>query len=227
MLVAQTERILSGNTPMLLFSTINNIQLRFPTPVLVVDWPGAVRHNRALLQLIEQKQAASQSVSLSNQGGWQSTDDIFEWGGEAVAGLSNWIRRCIYSIHYTYHQDEFTAFLEANGGELTRKLVGWANVNYRGHWNSMHNHPNCHWSGCYYVQVPPGSGNIALFDPRGCVNMNDTGVGVLDLFRQAPQQIEAREGMMIVFPSWLQHHVTDHNADQPRISIAFNWRFLL
>lgn len=211
---------------MLLFSTINNIQLRFPTPVLLMDWPDAARHKAELLQQISRKQAQASSVSLSNRGGWQSPDDIFDWGGEAIKELSVWIARCIYSIHYTYHQEAFPQYLRQCGGKLDRKLVGWANVNQRGDWNSTHNHPNCHWSGCYYLQVPPGSGTIALNDPRACINMNDTGVEVLDLFRQVPQAIEPREGMTIIFPSWMQHHVTEHNADIARISIAFNWRFL-
>jgi len=210
---------------MLLFSTINNIQLRFPTPILVMDWPDAARHNAALLQQIANKQAETDSVNLSNRGGWQSRDDLFDWGGEAISSLSTWIARCIYSIHYTYNQEEFPRLLERCGGRLERRLVGWANVNRRGDWNSMHNHANCHWSGCYYLQVPQGSGNIELFDPRGNINMNDTGVEVLDIFRQVPQPIAANEGMTVIFPSWMQHHVTEHRSDQPRISIAFNWRF--
>jgi hypothetical protein len=39
----------------------------------------------------------------------------------------------------------------------------------------------------------------------------------------SPQIIlDAREGTMIVFPSWLPHKVPRNNSDRNRVSISFN-----
>jgi len=211
---------------MLEYATINEIQLRFPTPVLVKTWPRAATYNTELKRLIQEKRQKDSGVTLSNRGGWQSRDDFFEWEGEAVDRLSRWVGRCINQIYLTYHREAFAQMLEKAQGQLPRKLAGWANVNGRGQWNSPHNHPNCHWSGCYYVQVPEGAGRIAFLDPRFGVNMQDTGNNLIDLFQQCPQEVAPGDGVTVIFPSWLQHYVTEHGGNEDRISIAFNWRFL-
>ena len=218
---------MASNEGGLLFSTINDIQLRFSTPVLVKSWKEASIHGPVLKRLIKERQNQIEGVGLSNRGGWQSRDDLFSWGGESITALYGWIERCIYQIHYTYRQEAFMQLLNKNGGRLGHRLLGWANVNKKGDWNSTHNHPNCHWSGCYYVQVPQPSGRIALLDPRPNINMLSTGNDMIDLFQQAPQEVDVTEGLIIIFPSWMQHMVTAHANQQERISIAFNWRFVL
>jgi uncharacterized protein (TIGR02466 family) len=84
-----------------------------------------------------------------------------------------------------------------------------------------------HWSGVYYVQAPPGSGQFAILDPRPNINMMDTGNVLLDLFRQDPRHIAPKEGLTVIFPSWLQHEAGTHELEQERISIAFNIRFIV
>lgn len=211
---------------MLLFSTINDIQLRFATPILRKTWPGASRHNSALKELIIHKSQESGSVAFSNRGGWQSRDDLMTWGGECISALNKWIHACVYQIHYTFNPDTFSQYLAAQGGQLKTRVTAWANINRKGDWNSLHNHPACHWSGVYYVQAPKGSGQIALFDPRPNINMLNTGREALDIFVQAPQTIEPEEGLILIFPSWLQHQVQTHEQEIERISIAFNLRFV-
>lgn len=212
---------------MLLFSTINDVQLHFATPVLPRAWPEAARYHPQLKQLILEQRRNVAGVGVSNRGGWQSRDDLFVWGGEGGRALAQWIQSCVLHIHNTFHPERFQEFLNAPDTRLQMQLVAWANVNGKGDWNSTHNHPNCHWSGVHYVQVPPGSGQIAFLDPRPCINMLDTGNELLDLFRQIPRTIEPKEGMTVIFPSWMQHQVTAHGSEEERISIAFNLRFIV
>lgn len=211
---------------MLLFNTINDVQLHFATPVLCKMWPDAARYHPSLKQLILEKRQSDAGVTFSNRGGWQSRDDLFVWGGEASRALAQWVQSCVLHIHHTYYPQQFQEFLNRPDTGLQMRLVAWANVNGKGDWNSLHNHPNCHWSGVHYVQVPRGSGQFAFVDPRPAINMLDTGRETLDLFRQIPHTIEPKEGMTVMFPSWLQHQVTAHEAEEERVSIAFNVRFL-
>ena len=211
---------------MLLFNTINDVQLHFATPVLCRMWPDAERYNPQLKQLILEKRRVATGITLSNRGGWQSRDDLLAWSGESGGALAQWAQACVLHILNTYQPERLQAFLNHLDTQLQTRIVAWANINGKGDWNSTHNHPNCHWSGVHYVQVPQNSGQIAFFDPRPGINMLDTSNEFLDLFRQIPRTVEPKEGMTVIFPSWLQHQVTTHEADEERISIAFNLRFI-
>ncbi len=211
---------------MLLFNTINDVQLHFATPVLHKIWPAAAEHNAKLKELIVQKSKAVDSRAISNRGGWQSKDDFLEWGGESIAALSQWIQTCVLHIYQTYHRERFMEYLQTPGVAIKMRAKGWANINKKGDWNAAHNHYGSNWSGVYYVQAPPKSGQLALLDPRPNIDMMDTGIEVLDMFRQIPRTIDPQEGLTVIFPSWLQHQVSTHEADLERISIAFNIKFV-
>jgi uncharacterized protein (TIGR02466 family) len=108
----------------------------------------------------------------------------------------------------------------------------WANVNRQHHSNEFHTHPGAYWSGTYYVddggiaQNPELGGQFEIQDPRGvapvmyapslCFNQpNGPALGASEL-------LSPRAGMMVLFPSWLQHQVRPYKGEATRISIAFN-----
>ena len=86
----------------------------------------------------------------------------------------------------------------------------------------MHNHPNWVWSGVYYVtsgEPDPGvpeNGKLELLDPRTVVT------SVKGLISRERPLIEPKPGMMVVFPSYLNHQVHPFIGKGERISIAFN-----
>lgn len=211
---------------MFLFNNINDIQLHFATPVLCKVWPAASEHNASLKEQIFEKSKAAAGRIISNRGGWQSNDDFLEWGGENITALSKWMQSCIVNIYQTYHQERFMEYLSTPGVELKMRAKAWANINRKGDWNAPHNHFGSHWSGVYYVQAPPNSGELALLDPRPNIDMMDTGIEILDMFRNVPRPVKPQDGLTVIFPSWLHHQVSTHQADQERISIAFNIRFI-
>lgn len=101
-----------------------------------------------------------------------------------------------------------------------RKLTAWANIHDEGGFNTQHNHPGCLLSGCFYLSVPEGSGQLVLIDPRPAVNisvLDGTGPNCRRVHRVNPE-----EGLLIVFPNWLEHSVEPHENELPRISIAMN-----
>jgi len=208
---------------MFLHSSLKDIQLHFATPILQRPWPEAAHHNPTLNQLIMERMGASPSVSISNEGGWQSSDDLLRWDHPSISELSQWFLDCIVDIHDTYHDGQFRAMLRT--ASLSFVCTAWANVNRKGHWNNLHNHAGSHWSGVYYVQVPENCGEISFLDPRLSINMLATGHEFLDLFASDQHAITPQAGMTVIFPSWLHHLVKASHSDEPRISIAFNMRF--
>ena len=103
-------------------------------------------------------------------------------------------------------------------------LDAWVNVNRSGDFNSVHLHPGSTWSGTYYVDtgdpVDPDSGTpLHLVDP--CLARSTT---FLPSVVPESIYIHPKPGLMVLFPSYVQHMVFPHNGNSARISIAFNLR---
>ncbi len=196
----------------------------FPTPVMVFDVPDGDRLNGLLGPLILARETAQASVDHSNLGGWQSTDDFQNWGGDAGAKFLG---------HAIALANRLTTDHAGKPAEIEWRINSWANVNREGHANEFHTHPGCFWSGCYYVDDGGTAadrslgGEFEIKDPRGvapamyaphlCYNLP----GCQSL--GASELIFPRAGAMLLFPSWLSHAVRPYRGGGTRISVAFNF----
>jgi len=98
----------------------------------------------------------------------------------------------------------------------------WANVSWGNHFHRLHAHPNNFLSGVYYAQIPPGAGSIAFRDPRPQTQILAPAVSELTPVNRVHYPIQAEEGKLLLFPSWLEHVVQANNCNSERISFAFN-----
>ena len=101
----------------------------------------------------------------------------------------------------------------------------WANINPKGAYNAPHIHPNSLFSGVYYVKAPNECGKLSCIDPRPGANitmpMRKKGTPPKALWRET--FFDAKEGRIIMFPSWLWHSVEANQSDDIRISVSFNF----
>ena len=82
----------------------------------------------------------------------------------------------------------------------------WFNIASPGESTGVHNHKDeSTVSGVYYLQVPPDSSDL-YFRPMDAIEFS----------------IKAVVGRMILFPSHLDHYVSENRSNEPRISLAFN-----
>ena len=101
----------------------------------------------------------------------------------------------------------------------------WINVMKPGAIHAPHIHPHSVISGTYYVTAPPKSGAIRFEDPR------------LGLLMAAPPKkktarpencsfvdVTPKNGMLLLWESWLRHGVEPNSARGQRISVSFNYR---
>lgn len=201
----------------------------FPTPLVIYPVPEAATLCPALEQAIAARMASTSTVSKSNRHGWQSTDDIFAWTGDAGEALKQTALALIDTITRIFIPGSFD--LHPYNGEW--KINGWANVNRKGASNAPHTHPGCFWSAVYYVNdggVSDGAalgGLLQLTDPRGpaplmyaptmriglrgCVSAGGT------------EAYSPKSGDLVLFPSWLVHSVSEYTGERDRISIAMNF----
>jgi len=144
---------------------------------------------------------------------------------------SNW--QTPHDLHTRPAFAEFTELVEIAGRSVAQFLnleqypmmvTGcWANINPPGSYHPTHNHPNNYLSGVYYVDVPESGPDLVFQDPRPVSIMPWSGKLSRITANAAVEQ--AVPGRMVIFPSWLRHHVPSNAGSRERISISFNLMF--
>ncbi len=195
----------------------------FPTPVAIARLPLAEAINRELEGVILARADCHPGTQHSNLGGWQSTWDFADWGGPGLARVLEAARHLA---------DRLTVDRQGQPAKVAWKINCWANVNRRGDGNEFHTHPGCFWSGSYYVNdgglggAAGAGGEFEIQDPRGVAPAMYapmlTFAGPEGASLGASQTLVPCAGMMILFPSWLQHGVRPYRGPGQRISVAFN-----
>ena len=171
--------------------------------------------NPALSAVIMERNAEIDDMTVD-----YTADNLFTMDHPAV----QWLRQCCDRAVLDYAAEAGIDY------QLEWSLQGWGNVNFRGDYHNLHNHPHSWLSGTYYLNVPDQSaadtfrsdlnpGAISFFDPRPQANMGAVrGDGQFDPeFRRLPDA-----GELFLWPAFLHHLVHPNLVDVPRLSISFN-----
>jgi len=96
----------------------------------------------------------------------------------------------------------------------------WINENKKGSSNTAHTHPECDFSGVYYVQVPKNSGHIRFEQ----FNLQDQNLGhfFYDSEFYDAYNIFNEKYQFMIFPSSYIHKVEINKSSKTRISLSFN-----
>ena len=101
----------------------------------------------------------------------------------------------------------------------------WFNVNPPGSHNMMHQHPNCDLAAVMWIHAPKDSGNLVFENPHAFahnkMNMYDNEVQKRAI-QYTAYNFSPREGMILLFPSYLRHAVEVNQCQDDRVSISFN-----
>ena len=96
----------------------------------------------------------------------------------------------------------------------------WANYTKSGGFHHKHSHPNSFISGVFYVNANPERDKIYFYnDEYRQVDITPT---EWNLYNSKSWWLEAKSGELLLFPSSLPHMVKRVDADEDRVSIAFN-----
>jgi uncharacterized protein (TIGR02466 family) len=175
-------------------------------------------HNPALADLALRLRAAEPGTTKSNAGGWHSAGNIFEREEPEVRLLAQHVQAAIQHVSVLAKQ------VTAPRVDFEATLYGWINVNGQGDYNTPHCHPGDTWSGVYYISTGsevadrPMSGRIEFIDPRGCCELAPT----TGLAHGSSIWIGPVDGMLLIFPSYLQHYVHPYFGTGERVTLAFN-----
>ncbi len=207
----------------------SEVMTAFPTYIHRVEhhFKGIEKFNSGLaLALYRMRSDDPDGIFRSNQSGtWHSKDTVFTDTGEFGKQLQQMFYKSFEKLAGYYIKPE------SAGKALSLRMQAWAMMSRNGGYASPHSHPNCHFSGVYYVDigepqeaqqlatnvmVTPGS--IEFIDTRYGVGQQQVpGFSFNPSFRSAP-----RAGRMFTFPSGLPHWVHPVKGDGERIAISCN-----
>lgn len=188
-----------------------NHKTLFPSIVSEVecDYFKLIQPN--LIDWIYNYQKTTDGVVYSNHGGWQSPSDFYF--DDSFSEFSNYIV-----------QNSLMALTHYN---LEFKLNNmWININRKGDYNSIHNHPLSLISGVLWIKTPENCGSLIFQSPYSFTQhlllQNVDSEIVKKQNYCSEYTFNPKEGTMVLFPSDLLHGVEPNESDEDRISIAFN-----
>ena len=185
-------------------------EMKWPTPIWYTQiWEfmrseTRVTFNEDFTNYILNEADNKKSVIKSNKGGWQS--ELVNFKNENYKPLVNEIVELLKNINL--------------GIKHINLEQMWSNINKKGDHNIIHQHGQYTLAGTYYVKVPKDSGRIVFRDPRPGAMTNTFMVNRFDKGEFFSMNII--EGLLAIWPSYLDHFVEPSQTDEERISISFD-----
>lgn len=191
----------------------------FSTPLFRFKVQDHETLSAALLEEGQKMREASEGISRSNRNGWHSEGNLFSSEADCVKTLRNHAETAVWAATEKVSR-------KVDKASLAMKLFAWMNANPAGGYNAPHTHPGAHWSGVYYVSQPEietgNSGMIEFLDPRS--DLPNWRILKAQAFRPK-HKVRPKAGEIVLFPSYLVHWVYPNEANEDRVTIAFNATF--
>ena len=192
---------------------ITELTLTFSTPIWTSIIPKHRKINEKMFTYIKSLQKKDRfGINRSNLLGWHSKD--FDLELEQPRFFVNSISPQLNSV------------LTDMGWDIKKqevKITGmWAVINKKNSSNAMHIHSNNYISAAYYVKAPKNCGDIVFYDPRFAATYRYPKISKTNKLNSNMVSFQPKEGMLVLFPSYLQHSVNVNKTDEERIVISFN-----
>ena len=203
---------------------VNDTVIAFPSLMLMRQIPEYDRVNPELAAMLRDERKINPAPSISAIGGWQSKSDLVVRGNPAVDHVMSQVGNAVMEL------TSIDLGTEISPEEVSIRAEAWGNIMDGGDFSMIHNHVRDDWSGVYYVDAENGdpsverNGALELVDPRTVQPLTGTG-----RFRRPFRHVtvQPKNGLMILFPSWMNHYVYPYRGESERISIAFNLKLEL
>jgi len=153
----------------------------------------------------------------SLRGGTQTAGNLFHSADPAMVKFAKGLRDAIEARMAPLRRDVSHPFLARNTGRIAFSASWSVRLADQG-FHVSHMHPAGWLSSALYVSLPPevarGSGEGAL-----TFGVPDAALG-LDL--PPRRTVQPREGLLVLFPSYLWHGTTPFHSRLPRLTVAFD-----
>ncbi len=190
-----------------------NPNLFFSTPIWTEKIKNYKDSNEQIYDYIKNLQKKdSQGIVKSNVKGWHSKN--FDLKEKEPQNFIKIISRQIESVITDMDWDI--------KNQKTKITNMWAIINKGGAANARHHHGNSSLSAAYYVRAPKNSGDIVFYDPRPAPVYSHPISNKPNYLNAMQHSISPLEGLLVMFPGYLDHSVNENLSNEERIVISFN-----
>ena len=190
-----------------------NPNLFFSTPIWAEKIKNYKDSNEEIYDYIKKLQRKdSQGIVKSNIKGWHSKN--FDLKEKEPQNFIKIISKQIENVITDMDWD--------TKNQKTKITNMWAIINKGGAANARHHHGNSSLSAAYYVRAPKNSGDIVFYDPRPAPVYSHPVSNKPNLLNAMSNSISPIEGLLVLFPGYLDHSVNENLSDEERIVISFN-----
>ena len=199
-------------------------------PVIMYDfqWAQHQKYKQQLKQVcqdLESKNSQSNVAPSAKRGLYESGFDFVTVPDPAVEALSHWIKDCLFKSAANANREYWPA-----GANINIEIhESWCHITRDGGYHDMHTHPGSSWSAIYYLDT----GNMDAASKNGLnrffcpYNNMYIDAGTAWTSRNTSIDITAQEGMLIVFPSFVQHNALTYRGEKERYVISVNSKVTL
>lgn len=100
----------------------------------------------------------------------------------------------------------------------------WLTKNLPGESHQQHNHQNCVFSGVMYLLAEDDAGSL-VFHQRPAIKKGfdfDYDFEDYNSYNSSKWNYPSKTGKIIIFPSWVQHSVTENKSSSVRYTLGYN-----
>ena len=196
---------------------ITDLSLIFSTPLWTTIVPDHKEINEKMYNYIQTLRSNDpKGIIRSNLLGWHSQNFNLKDSEPQffINGVSSMLNESLIDMGWD---------LKKNHLKITEM---WSIINPTNTSNSRHIHANNYISAAYYVKAPTNSGAITLYDPRSANVIRSPIIGSRNKLNSTTFSVTPKEGLLVLFPSYLHHSVDINQSDKERIVISFNLNLL-
>lgn len=189
------------------------MHLFFSTPIWTSKIDDYDKVNEEMLNfIINLQKKDSTGIVKSNFKGWHSKD--FDLKDKCLTKFVTAIKKNINTSLNDMNWD-----LDSQSVKITNM---WAIINEKGALNQKHHHSNSDISAAYYVSAHDDCGDIVFYDPRPARVYRHPIAKSPNKLNATINSVKPEPGLLVLFPSYLEHSVNPNLSNKKRIVISFN-----
>jgi len=189
------------------------MHLFFSTPIWTSKIDDYDKVNEEMLNfIINLQKKDSTGIVKSNFKGWHSKD--FDLKDKCLTKFVTAIKKNINTSLNDMNWD-----LDSQSVKITNM---WAIINEKGALNQKHHHSNSDISAAYYVSAHDDCGDIVFYDPRPARVYKHPIAKSPNKLNATINSVKPEPGLLVLFPSYLEHSVNPNLSNKKRIVISFN-----
>ena len=142
----------------------------------------------------------------------ESKFDFFRDETPIVRKTAQWITNVLTDTVNTIQMEKINYDITYN--------ESWYHITKTNGMHEPHTHPRCSWCGIYYLQSGDGDSGHTVFQNPVCPTYIDRG----NLYLNSGSSIRVlpKDGLLVLFPSFLIHYQALYKGVEDRIVVAFN-----